>query len=125
MRADKEGRNYYLFHLAGTKSTTHLAKRFYTYLVKDGGTPERVDTPTPVTTELNQGVSYTITIEISGSAIKHWITSNETGQKDPLGSWTDTAPTKDKFLYGTFGFRSLAGEVFTVDDFSLEPANNQ
>ena len=36
-----------------------------------------------------------------------------------LGSWTDTSPTKEKFLYGTFGFRSLSGEVFSVDELTL------
>lgn len=124
VRADGEGRNYYLFHLAGPNSTTHTPKRFYAFLVKDGGTPIEVSTPIPVTTELNQKTSYTISLEIVGNSIRQWITSNETGQKDDLGIWTDTSSTKDKYLYGTFGFRSLAGEVFTVDDFNLEPANN-
>jgi hypothetical protein len=122
VRADKEGRNYYLFHLAGPKSTTHTPKRFYTYLVKDGGTPIEMGTPIPFLTELNQEDSYTITLEVSGHKVQHWITSNVTGQRDDLGFWEDTEITKDKFLYGTFGFRSLAGEIFTVDDFFLEPA---
>lgn len=125
VRADREGRNYYLFHLAGPKSTTHTPKRFYTYLVKDGGTPIDVSTPIPISTELNQESSYTIALEITGHKIQHWITSNVTGQKDDLGFWVDTEITKEKFLYGTFGFRSLAGEVFTVDDFILEPATTQ
>lgn len=121
LRADKEGRNYYLFHLAGPKSTTHVPKRFYTYLVKDGGTPMEVSTPIPILTDLNQEASFTITLEVLGHRVQHWITSNVTGQKDDLGLWENTEIAKEKFLYGTFGFRSLAGEVFTVDDFTLEP----
>lgn len=121
MKADKEGRNYYLFHLAGPNSTTHTPRKFYTYVVKDGGAPVAVSTPFPVLMELDQKTSYTINFEISGNQILHWITSNETGQQVELGAWTDTSLTKDKFLYGTFGFRSLAGEIFSVDEFTIAP----
>ncbi len=75
--------------------------------------------------ELDQKTSYLINIEISGDKILHWITSNETGQQVELGAWTDTTTTKDKFLYGTFGFRSLAGEVFSIDDLNIEPKKQQ
>ncbi len=123
VRAGREGRNYYLFHLAGPKSNT--PRRFYTYLVRDGGTPVDVSTPIPISMDLNQKTSYTINFAVTEYAIQHWITSNQTGEKVDLGVWTDTTPTKDKFLYGTFGFRSLAGEIFTVDDLNLEPAKGQ
>lgn len=125
VRVDKDGRNYYLFHLAGPNSTTHTPKRLYTYLVRDGGAPVEVSTPIPVLTDLNTKASYTINIEVAGYTVTQWITSNETGDKGDLGIWTDTTATKDKFLYGTFGFCSLAGEVFTVDDFNLEPNKQQ
>lgn len=124
-KADKDGRSYYLFHLAGPKSTTHTPKKFYTYIVKDGGAPVEISTPFPVLMELDQKTSYLINIEISGDKILHWITSNETGQQVELGAWTDTTTTKDKFLYGTFGFRSLAGEVFSIDDLNIEPKKQQ
>ena len=65
--------------------------------------------------------SYLLNIEISGDRFLHCINSNETGERVELGAWTNTTPTKDRFLYGTFGFRSLYGEIFAVDDFSLEP----
>lgn len=123
-KADSDGSRYYLFHLAGPKSTTHTPKKFYTYLV-NGGKPEEVTTPFPVFMELDQKTSYVINIEISGDKILHWITSNETGLQVELGAWTDTTATKDKFLYGTFGFRSLAGEIFSVDDFNVEPKKQQ
>ncbi len=125
VKADKDGRSYYLFHLAGPNSTTHTPKKFYTYIVKDGGAPDEVSTPFPVLMELDQKTSYLINIEISGEKILHWITSNETGQQVELGAWTDTTATKEKFLYGRFGFRSLAGEIFSVDDFTVEPKKQQ
>ena len=119
VKADPEGRNYYLFHLAGPKSTTHAPNKFYTYIVRNGADPEDVSVPFPILAELNQTASYQINIEVSGERIRHWITSSDTGEKMGLGSWTDTSPTKEKFLYGTFGFRSLSGEVFSVDELTL------
>lgn len=147
VKADKEGRSYYLFHLAGPKSTKFTPNKFYTFVVTNGAEPEEASTPFPVLTELDQKSSYLINIEISGDKILHWITSNKTGEKEAmtgpqlrkkkgengdektpppdLGVWTNTSVTKDKFLFGTFGFRSLTGEVFSVDDFILEPKKEQ
>ncbi|HKX27416.1 MAG TPA: hypothetical protein VJ302_06970 [Blastocatellia bacterium] len=121
LRADREGRNYYLFHLAGPRSQTHTPNRFYTYLVQDGGEPVEVSTPVPVIIELNQSDSYTITISVRGHTIKHNIINNLKGEDSDLGIWTDTSTNKDRLLYGTFGFRTLASEVFVVDDFTIEP----
>ncbi|MCI0663776.1 MAG: hypothetical protein L0220_22170, partial [Acidobacteria bacterium] len=121
LRADKEGHNYYLFHLAGPKSTTHTPRRFYTYLVRDGNEPIEVSTPAPVIVDLSKPGSYAITIEVRRHHITHRIVSNQLGEDSDLGIWTDTTETKDKFLYGTFGFRSFSGEVFSVDDLSLSP----
>lgn len=121
VRADKEGRNYYLFHLAGPKSTSHTPKRFYTYLVKDGGPPVEVSTPVPVLVDLTQPGSYTISITVESHTIKHSIVGNHKVEESDLGIWTDTTTTKDRFLYGSFGFRSLSGEIFQVDDLNLEP----
>jgi hypothetical protein len=123
VRSDKEGQNYYLFHLSGPNATTHTPNRFYTYIVKDGGEPVEVLTPIPVIPDLSVKTSFNIYIDVADSTIKHTITSNDTGVEDDLGVYTDTTSSKDKFLYGTFGFRSLFGEVFSVDDLSisLEP----
>jgi hypothetical protein len=120
MRADKEGRNYYLFHLAGPKSTTHTPKRFYTYLVKDGAPPIEVSTPVPVLLNLDKPGPFTVNIKARGYQIKQSISDRDAEEGD-LGIWTDTTATKDRFLYGSFGFRALAGEVFVVDDLNLEP----
>jgi hypothetical protein len=120
VRADKEGRNYYLFHLAGPNATARTPGRFSTYLVTDGGAPQEVSTPIPLLLDLNTKTSYTINVRVTGHSVQHKITSNDTAEEVTLGLWTDTTATRDKFLYGTFGFRALADEVFTVDDFTLE-----
>ena len=119
VRVDKEGRNYYLFHLAGPNSTTRDPSRFYSFLVRDGGAPEEVSTPIPVLVDLNQKNSYTIEILVEGHEIRQWITDDRLGDKTDLGIWTDTTPTKEKFLYGSFGFRALSDEVFMVDDLTI------
>ncbi|MEP7273829.1 MAG: hypothetical protein ABI882_20180, partial [Acidobacteriota bacterium] len=122
MRADATGQNYYLFHLAGPKSTTHIPNRFYTYIVKNGKEPVEVNTPTPLVVDLNATSSFLIHVVARSHTIEHSITSNETGEKVTLGLYTDSSPTKDKFLYGLFGFRSLDGEIFIVDDFTIDPS---
>ncbi len=121
IRADKEGRNYYLFHISGPKSGALTPNRFYSYLVRDGGEPVEMAPPSPVIIDLTQPGTYTIAAIVKGHNIKHSITGNYSGETSDLGSCTDDTPTKERFLYGTFGFRSLSGEVFTVDELHLEP----
>ena len=122
MRADEAGQNYYLFHLSGPRSTTHIPNRFYTYVVRNGKEPVEVNTPTPLVVDLKPNVSFLIHIVARGYSIEHSITSNETGEKVTLGRYTDSSPTKDKFLYGLFGFRSFGTETFVVDDFTIDPS---
>ncbi len=119
VRVDKECRNYYLFHLAGPNSSTHTPRRFYTYLVKDGAAPIEINTPFPVLADLNQKSSYTVEIRVEGHEIRQWITDDLNVDTNDLGILTDTSATKEKFLYGSFGFRSFSGEIFTVDDLTL------
>ncbi|MFN7948499.1 MAG: hypothetical protein U0Z53_24315 [Blastocatellia bacterium] len=118
VKADKAGKSYYLFHLAGPKSDT--PKKFYTYLVKDGQMTQ-VSTPIPIIADLNQKDSYTIELQVRGYRMQHWITSNSTGEKLDLGIYTDISDTKNNYLYGSFGFRALHGETFTVDEFTIQP----
>jgi hypothetical protein len=122
IRVDEKRRNYYLFHLAGPKSTTHTPKRLYTYMVKDGAEPVEVSTPVPVLVDLTQPGSFTITITVKGYTVKHNIVGNHKVEETDLAIWTDTSETKDLFLYGSFGFRSLSREVFSVDDLYFEPS---
>ncbi len=121
VKIDPEGRNYYLFHLAGPKSTGATPRRFYTYLVRNGGEPVEVGTPAPLLADITPQASYTINLTIRDYTIQHTITSNETGETNDLGIWTDVSAEREKYLFGTFGFRSLHGEVFIVDDLNIEP----
>lgn len=120
VRADKEGKNYYMFHIAGPKSTTHIPKHFYTYLVTEGQPPTQVSTPIPVITELNNKDNYSISIVVEGNRITHRITSNETGKTDDLGVFTDADTDREPIHYGTFGFCAPFGEVFAVDDLAVD-----
>lgn len=121
LKIDGQGRNYYLFHISGPSSTTMTPRRFFTYVVRDGGPPVEVGTPVPILAELNTKSSYTISVTIRDFTIQHSITSNDSGETNDLGVWTDTSVSREKFLYGSFGFRSLAGEIFQIDDFNIEP----
>jgi len=121
LRADSTGKNYYMFHLSGPKSTNPLPNRFYTYLVRDGN-PESLNTPTPLVFDFTPNTSYTINVSVRGHRIEHSITSNESGEKVVLGQFTDTSAAKDTMLYGHFGFRALGNEVFLIDDFTIDPA---
>ena len=121
VRADREGKRYYLFHLAGTNPAEGLtSRRFYTYLMQDGVLTE-VNSPVAVLTKLNNKDSYTIHLTVKEFVITHDMTSNVDGEPNDLGVYTDTTTTKERSLYGTFGFRSFKGEVFQVDDFTLAP----
>jgi hypothetical protein len=121
IRADKEGKNYYLFHLAGLKTDDgHQPKHFYTYLVTDGKAPVQVHTPIPVISDLNKNGSFSISIRVEGNRISHQITSNDTGGTDDLGVFTDADNDREPILYGSFGFCAPFGEVFEVDDLAVD-----
>jgi hypothetical protein len=121
VKIDPEGRNYYLFHISGPESTSATPRRFYTYLVRNGGEPVEVGTPAPLLTDLTPQASYTVNLTIRDHTIQHTITSNETGETNDLGIWTDVTTEREKHLFGSFGFRSLFGEVFFIDDLNIEP----
>ncbi|MFM8392628.1 MAG: PEGA domain-containing protein, partial [Acidobacteriota bacterium] len=85
VRIDPEGRSYYIFHLAGPNSTGATPRRFYTYLVRNGGEPVEVGTPAPLLADITPQTSYTINLTIRDYTIQHTITSNETGETNDLG----------------------------------------
>ncbi len=120
VRADRTGRNYYLFHLSGLKAGELTPRRLYTYRVKDGQQSE-VETPTPMTLDFKEKDSYYITVSVRGNQIKHTLQAISTAEESGA-SYTDTFTDKDLFLYGSFGFTSFKGEVFLVDDLLLDPA---
>ena len=121
VRMDPAGQNYYLFHISGPGSTNLTPRRFHTFLVRNGTTPMPVGTPVPLLADITTQSSYTINLTVRDFTIQHSITSNETGETNDLGVWTDVSTDREKYLYGTFGFRSLHGEVFRVDDLNIEP----
>lgn len=121
VRADIEGKRYYLFHLTGAAPAEGLTpRRFYTYLMQDGVLLE-VNSPVTVLTKMNNKDNYTIHLTVKENVITHDMTSNVDGEQNDLGIYTDTTATKERSLYGTFGFRSFKGESFHVDDFNLQP----
>jgi hypothetical protein len=121
VRVNPSGEDYYLFSLTGPNAREAGPLRFTTYLVRRGAPPLEVGTPVPLLVDLSAAGSYTIGLTVRNSTIQHTITSNETGETNDLGIWTDTSLTRDEYLYGTFGFRALRDEIFLVDDFHLIP----
>lgn len=121
IRANRSGSDYYLFHLTGPNARTGTPRRFSTYLVREGKPPEEVGTPAPLLVDLAPNASYTIGVTVRDFTIQHTITSNETGETNDLGIWTDTSPSRESHLFGTFGFRALHEEIFLVDDFHIVP----
>ena len=121
VRANRPGSDYYLFHLTGPNARTGTPRRFSTYLVRAGNPPEEVGTPAPLLVDLAPNASYTIGVTVRDFTIQHTITSNETGETNDLGIWTDTSPSREAYLFGTFGFRALHEEIFLVDDFHIVP----
>ncbi len=121
VRADQAGKRYYLFHLTGASPSNGFKPHcFYTYLVEDGAMRE-ISSSVAVLTKLNSKDSYTIHLTVKEHLITHDMTSNATGEPNDLGVYTDTTTTKERSLYGTFGFLSFKGETFHVDDFNLQP----
>lgn len=121
VRMDPAGRSYYLFHISGPGSTALTPRRFHTFLVRNGEAPVPVGTPVPLLVDISPLTSYTISLTVREFTIQHSITSNETGETNDLGIWTDVSSDREKYLYGTFGLRSLHGEVFRIDDLNVEP----
>jgi len=121
VRANRSGSDYYLFHLTGPNARIGTPRRFSTYLVRGGRPPEEVGTPAPLLVDLAPNASYTIGVTVRDFTIQHTITSNETGETNDLGIWTDTTPSRESHLFGSFGFRALHEEIFLVDDFHIVP----
>lgn len=89
---------------------TDYRRAAYTYLVQDGVISE-VSTPTTVLTQLNNKESYTIHLTVKNDyVITHEITSNNNGELNELGIYTDSSETKERSLFGPFGFLSFKGK---------------
>lgn len=116
-------KGYYLFYLSGPKGM-HPHK-FMTYLVR-GDKMNQVGTPRNIITPLQEGGAYTIMITVVGNSFFQKIriddvldnTNKIEGQTYKLDDYTDK---EDTFPSGSVGFRSFAGEKFTVADLFVFP----
>jgi PEGA domain-containing protein len=113
----KDSRNYYLFYLSGPGGM--FPKRFNTYVVRDN----KFDLQNPINSDavihdLTQGSQYTIDISISGNKIENKITPTATGKSETLGIFEDP---NNVFTRGSIGFRTVASEVFSIDDIIVQP----
>lgn len=119
VRFDSHGPNYYLFHLAGPRAKGLTPRKLYTYRVKNGQITE-AQPPISLTFDLKDADDYTVEITVRGHEISHKFTSNATGEES-FARFTDELTDKEAFLFGTVGFLAHQGEIFQVDDFSIEP----
>jgi len=113
----KDSRNYYLFYLSGPGGM--FPKRFNTYVVRDN----KLDLQNPINSDavlhdLGPGSQYTIDISVSGNKIEHKITPTATGVSETLGFFEDP---NNVFTIGSIGFRTVASEVFSIDDIIVQP----
>lgn len=113
----KDTSNYYLFYLSGPGGL--FPKRFNAYIVRDNKfDPQNPIVSFSVLPEIKAGGEYTIEINASGSEITHKITPAATGVTENLGVFKDP---NNLFTIGSIGFRSVASEVFSVDDIIVQP----
>jgi hypothetical protein len=113
----RDKQNYYLFHLVGPTGAGR--NMFHSFIVQDGQI-KQLKPPEFLALNLSgQNASFLISIEATGSSIKHFIEiSNDpqsTGRR-PLSVLTDST-----FSSGTMGFTSRDGEEFIVQFVSIEP----
>lgn len=113
----KDPSNYYLFYLSGPKGL--FPNSFVTYVVRnnnfDPHTPVNIS---PVVTNITAGGEYNIEISADKNVINTFVTPAATGARIPLGSFTDP---DNAFPYGGIGFRTVAGEKFSIDDLYIQP----
>ncbi|HXG64728.1 MAG TPA: hypothetical protein VNO70_06445, partial [Blastocatellia bacterium] len=115
VRAQDE-RNYYLFHLSGSKGVS--PKTFSSYVVKDGRL-EQIGSTIPVVEPIDvPGEQIRILVEANGPVIKHTIgiLSNPTEEAQPLSVITDAT-----FSSGRVGFATKDEEAYTVYTITVSP----
>ncbi len=124
LRANDDG--YYLFYLSGPKGMQ--PNRFVTYLAQ-GDKMDQVGTPFNIIRPLCEGCVYTISIKAEGNNFFHQIRIDSVPDQHPdlkqfegetykLGEYADA---KDTFPNGSIGFRTFAGERFSVADLFIYP----
>ena len=112
-----EGRDYYLFYLSGPKG--QIANRFITYVVRNNKVvPTIFQQSIPLTEKPEANGQYQITVTVNKNRITQTIESAQTGETFNLGDFTDEENT---FVSGSFGFRTIADEKFSVDALYVRP----
>ncbi len=113
----KNSNTYYLFYLSGPGGL--FPGRFCSYIVQDGKL--NLQNPInsfPVLDQLSAGGQYTIEITVVNNQIEHKITPSATGVAVQLGVFTDAA---NLIPIGSIGFRTVANELFSIDDIVVQP----
>ena len=114
-----DGRDYYLFYLSGPEG--QIPNRFITYIVHNNKvTPTIFQDSVALIEKPEANGQYQITVTVNKNHITHTIESAQTGDKFNLGDFTDEGNT---FVSGSFGFRTIGGEKFSVDDLYVRPPN--
>lgn len=118
VRVQPDGRNYYLFYLSGPEG--QVPNRFVTYVVRNNAIPAKSQESVALTEKLEANGQYRITVIVNKNRIAHTLESAQTNDKFNLGEFIDEANT---FTSGSFGFRTIAGEKFSVDELYARPPN--
>lgn len=119
LRVNGEG-DYYVFYLSGPGGLQ--PKRFVSYIVRDGKRDPKSENTTDVIMELKEGQSYHVKIKAEGGKFTHVLTDNEMGDENFLGDFIDQDNIHPR---GSFGFLTVSGEKFSVDDFFIGPPGAQ
>jgi hypothetical protein len=72
---------------------------------------------------LTRADEYTVTVRAEGPVITHTITPASTGVAVNLDYFKDPSP--QHWVRGSFGFRTVTSEEFTVDDLIAEPIRSE
>lgn len=112
--------NYYLFYLSGPAGM--YPKRFLSYVVRDGEIDRKSERSNAVIAELKEGEQYYVMITAEKNRITSTIRPAATGRETNLGVFVDPDNTYPR---GGFGFRTVGGEKFSVDNLIVRPPGVQ
>jgi serine/threonine protein kinase len=122
----RNAKNYYLFYLSGPEGM--YKGSFLTYVVRDNKFEPTVfvqNISIASKTALKADDEYDIVVKVTTDDAKGGhtnfdtvMTSSETGEVIPLGTFTDQ---KDTFKSGSIGFRTVSQEKFAVGALFAEP----
>ena len=112
--------DYYLFYLSGPDGL--YPNRFLSYVVRGGQIDPKSQRTTNVLAELKEGQYYDVEFKAERNKITHTLVPAETGREIKLGDFVDAS---NAYPRGGFGFRTVGGERFAVDELWLRPPGPQ